>query len=109
MGHLARISEYGPYIVPIGEPGQPGARLNATKLAPLLIGTVAYFVNGIHPDPENVHKLTKDALFWKVRGGDKWTGGVYVPPRYSREQPRTEVFVWPHIDGATIFDREWAA
>jgi hypothetical protein len=108
MGHLARTPSSSSCIVAVGEPGHPGARLTAGKLTPLYIGTIAYFVNGIHPDPENVHKLVKDALFWKVVGGDKWTGGVYLPPRYSRIDPRTEVFVWPHIDGATVFDREWA-
>lgn len=109
MGQLARTPCTAPYIVIVGEPGHPGARLTATKATPLHIGTTAYFVNGTHPDPENVHKLAKDALFWKVKGGDKWTGGIYLPPRYSRTDPRTEVFVWPHIDGTAIFDREVAA
>ncbi len=87
---------------------RPGAKLMASKTEALHIGTVAYFVTGNHPDPENIHKLAKDALFYKVKGGDKWTGGIYTTPRYDPECPRTEVFVWPDRDGQgdTIFERE---
>jgi len=70
------------------------ATLIASKKRPLFIGTVATFVNGVHPDPENVHKLVKDALFHKVKGGDKWTGGVYDHPRYDKDEPGVEVLVW---------------
>lgn len=68
--------------------------LVANKDAPLRIATVAHFVNGTHPDPENVHKLVKDSLFHKAPGGDKHTGGLYAPPRYDKDLPRVEVMVW---------------
>lgn len=75
----------------------------ATKEKPLHIETRAFFFNGVHPDPENVHKGVKDALFWKPKakgskGGstglaDKYTGGNYFPPLYDKNAPRVEVFV----------------
>lgn len=76
------------------ESSEEKATLRADKLHPLFIGTVAYFRNGVHPDPENTHKLVKDALFHKVPGGDKWTGGVYEKPHYDKLHPRVEVCVW---------------
>lgn len=106
LGQLAQTPNPDEHVAIVGNPDQPGAKLMATKLTPLHIGTVAYFQNGKHPDPENVHKLVKDALFHKVKGGDKWTGGIYLPPLYDPEVPRTEVFVWKHVHGPTILDRE---
>lgn len=79
--------------------------LVATKERPVHIETNSFFVNGIHPDPENVHKGVKDALFYvakgksskdgkKVKGsGDKYTGGMYHPPAYDKENPRVEIFI----------------
>jgi hypothetical protein len=79
----------------IQEPvSEDGVHLMANKEAPLRVGTVAHFVNGTHPDPENVHKLVKDALFHKAPGGDKYTAGLYAEPRYDKELPRVEVLVW---------------
>lgn len=61
---------------------------------PIKITTHAYFVNGVHPDPENVHKGVKDALFYGGGGcGDKYTGGSYSPPLYDPENPRVTVIV----------------
>lgn len=65
---------------------------------PVYIRTAAFFRNGIHPDPENVHKGIKDALWWKPKGdrglGDKYTGGTYEPPMYDDDNPRVHVEVW---------------
>lgn len=58
------------------------------------VQTVAFFRNGTHADPENVHKLLKDSLFYKVKRGDKYTGGIYADPIYDKENPRVEVWVW---------------
>lgn len=70
--------------------------LEASKEKPIIVETVAYFENGTHPDPENVHKGVKDALFYGLRGkggGDKYTGGHYEPPLYDKENPRVVVTV----------------
>lgn len=56
--------------------------------------TESYFRNGTHPDPENVHKLVKDAMFYKKPLGDKYTGGFYLSPVYDKENPRVEVMAW---------------
>ena len=73
--------------------------LIATKDAPLHIATEAWFYNGVHPDPENMHKGIKDALFWAPKGtprngGDKYTGGAYLPPRYDKDNPRVKVWIY---------------
>lgn len=81
--------------------------LEASKDEPILIITKAFFFNGIHPDPENVHKGVKDALFWKPRGtnkgaGDKYTGGSYSSPLYDKENPRTLVSIFIPGEEETI-------
>lgn len=68
--------------------------LSANKDAPLIIGTVAVFQNGTHPDPENVHKLAKDAVFHRAKCGDKHTGGVYAPPLYDKDAPHLRLLAW---------------
>lgn len=74
----------------------------ATKDHPVKVRTVAFFKNGNHPDPENVNKGVRDALFYdeekKLRGGsgkgdDKYTGGSFEPPLYDKENPRVIVIV----------------
>lgn len=71
--------------------------LTATRERPVLILTQAYFENGTHPDPENVHKGIKDAIFYKAEGGDKYTGGTYWAPHYDKQNPRVVVTVeWDH-------------
>lgn len=72
--------------------------LVASREKPVIVETECFFVNGIHPDPENVHKGVKDALFWVKSGmgkgaGDKYTGGHYEPPQYDKLNPRTIVTV----------------
>jgi isopentenyl diphosphate isomerase/L-lactate dehydrogenase-like FMN-dependent dehydrogenase len=75
--------------------------LVATKDRPLMIRTVAYFKNGTHPDPENVHKGITDALFYREdkvkgktgKGNDKYTGGSFPPPLYDKDNPRVIVIV----------------
>lgn len=85
--------------------------LVATKDDPLVIETRAYFVNGVHPDPENVHKGIVDALFYdpdrkKKGSGDKYTGGVFHPPLYDKEEPRVIVAVRAtSFDGSPMFNR----
>lgn len=68
--------------------------LSASKGNEVFVGTVAVFANGTHPDPENVHKLVKDAMFHKQPGGDKYTGGIYAPPMYDKNDPHVRVLVW---------------
>lgn len=68
--------------------------LQASREKPVRITTRAFFKNGVHPDPENVHKGVKDALFYKAGGvGDKYTGGSYDPPLYDAERPRVEITI----------------
>jgi hypothetical protein len=71
--------------------------LAATRTRPLMVFTRCYFKNGVHADPENVHKGVKDALFYQKGGGtaDKYTGGGYLPPMYDAKNPRVEVVVRP--------------
>ena len=58
------------------------------------VETTAYFKNGVHSDPENVHKGLVDSLFYGTNGlGDKWTGGWFAAPLYDREKPRVEVTI----------------
>ena len=54
--------------------------LSASAEEPAYIQTAAFFRSGVHPDPENVHKGVKDALFYHAKGGDKWTAGRYEWP-----------------------------
>lgn len=75
--------------------------LKAVKDRPLMIRTVSYFKNGVHPDPGNVQKGVCDALFYKVnrqtgtigKGDDKYTGGSFPPPRYDKGNPRVIVII----------------
>jgi len=71
--------------------------LTAKADSPLIIGTRAFFRNGTHPDPENVHKGIVDALFYdprkERRGSDKHTGGTFQPPMYDAENPRVEITI----------------
>jgi hypothetical protein len=71
--------------------------LTASKEQPLSITTRAYFRNGVHPDPENVHKGVVDAMFYdprkERRGSDKYTGGCFQPPMYDPDNPRVEVWI----------------
>lgn len=93
--------------------------LKATKYAPLFFDTIAYFTNGVHCDPENVHKLVKDSLFYtppeegknkkKKRGSDKYTGGFYDDPLYDKDNPRVEITLYSLEEapllGAKIIER----
>ena len=65
----------------------------ATRAEPLAIHTRAFFRNGVHPDPENVHKAVADALMYKLKCADKYTSGGYASPLYDKENPRTEVVI----------------
>jgi hypothetical protein len=69
--------------------------LTAARNRPLMLFTRAYFSNGVHADPENVHKGIKDALFYTKGKGtaDKYTGGQYLPPMYDPDNPRVEVIL----------------
>jgi len=80
--------------------------LRSTKDRPLMIRTIAYFKDGIHPDPGNVQKGVCDALFYddqKVlgkktrKGDDKYTGGSFPPPRYDKENPRVVVIIEDYV------------
>lgn len=57
--------------------------------------SMAWFPDRRHCDPENVHKLAKDALFYKSGGGkDKVTSGWYGPPELDKEAPRVSLMGW---------------
>lgn len=69
--------------------------LSASAEAPLFFWSEAWFGSGRHCDPENTHKLCKDALFYLCPGPkDKHTGGAFAGPLYDLTNPRTEVRVW---------------
>src|SRR5690606_30196252 len=83
--------------------------LVATKDKQLIIKTVAYFKNGTHPDPENINKGVRDALFYDEsklnkrgrkstgKGNDKHTGGSFPPPKYDKSNPRVVVTVKDYV------------
>lgn len=94
------------------EAGAAGIKLplSATKERPLMIRTISYFKNGVHPDPGNVQKGVCDALFYDAekiarsklmgkkgkitgKGDDKYTGGSFPPPRYDKLNPRVVVII----------------
>lgn len=65
--------------------------LESSKDNPWFVFTIAFFHNGHHADPENIHKGIKDALFYKAKCGDKYTGGAYLPPLYVPNSPCVHV------------------
>lgn len=95
--NTARKKKYLDYKKHVQETCPFKLPFEATKQNPVIITTRAYFVNGTHPDPENVHKGMKDAIFYVAKGtkgsGDKYTGGHYSSPLYDAENPRVEVTV----------------
>lgn len=89
-------------------------QISATKDRPLVVVTEAYFLNGHHPDPENVRKAVCDAIFYRPRGrgrgtADKYCGGRFTPPLYDHDNPRVEVFLeapgfWPSLASPGLRD-----
>lgn len=104
-----QIIAYWQYMEDVRKAAKYSARmplpLESPKDQPLMIFTRCYFRDGRHPDPENVHKGIKDALFYKAKDGDKHTGGFYLPPLYDKENPRVDVFIRPKTedDGALVW------
>lgn len=92
--------------------------VKATSDHPLKFTTISYFSSKVHPDPENVHKGIKDALFWepkddmskfvrKMNGetkgtADKYTAGYYDAPLYDKENPRVEVIIEKISPGVSL-------
>lgn len=70
--------------------------LLATLAKTKFIYTCAFFEDGHHADPENVHKGIKDALFYG--SNDKYTWGVYLWPLYDKDNPRVEVEIFDGDD-----------
>lgn len=71
--------------------------LVASEDHPIFFYTEAWFCDGRHPDPENVGKLARDALFYHSppgSGKDKYTGGAHAGPLYDKLHPRTEIYAW---------------
>jgi len=93
------IINYWSYIEDVRKVAKMSARiplpLESPKDEPLMIFTRCYFRDGRHPDPENVHKGIKDALFYQAKDGDKHTGGFYLPPLYDKKNPRVDVYIRP--------------
>lgn len=71
--------------------------IEITAERPLHFHTRAFFVNGRHGDPENIHKAIVDAICYSEDGKqtkmDKHTGGSFTPPRYDKKNPRVEVVI----------------
>jgi hypothetical protein len=76
--------------------------LHATKEEPLYIVTEAFFESGVHADVSNVWEGVCDALCYVSpterklgvkKGSDKYVGGLFFAPAYSREEPRVQVMV----------------
>lgn len=101
---LIRYHEYCRKVRKCAEQAGVELPLFADKENQLVVKTIAYFENGVHPDPLNVNKGVGDALFYKEKsasknarkGNDKQTGGSYAPPRYDRQNPRCVVIVKPY-------------
>ena len=81
--------------------------LECSEENPLMINIIAYFPNRRHCDTGNVQKGICDALFYDEvgamtnknkkrrrtkKGDDKYTGGLFLPPRYSKT-PRAVVII----------------
>lgn len=98
-----RMLQYRAYAKTVREAAaKAGVKLplEASKTSPLYIEVWPYFKTGVHSDPGNVQKGCVDSLFYGAKGGDKWTGGAYPPPRYDEANPRLEVLVWQYEEGA---------
>lgn len=67
--------------------------LYAEEAYPVFLFTTCYFDTHQHCDPDNAHKGIKDALFYKAKGGDKYTYGAYDPPLYDRPNPRCIIYL----------------
>jgi len=73
--------------------------MKASKNEPVMIATLAYFANGIHPDPENVRKGIADSLFYAGKrgnkgSGDKYCAGKFLYPLYDAANPRVEIEIY---------------
>ena len=71
--------------------------LVATPENPIYIHTQAWYPSKVHCDPENTHKLAKDAIFYlapKGSRGDKYTAGSYEGPMYDSVNPRMIMHMW---------------
>jgi hypothetical protein len=79
--------------------------IEATEAEPVYLYTHAVYGRRRFPDPENVHKGIKDALFYqrrlaiRGRGDDRWTGGQYEAPAFA-ETP-ADVGTWVRLEWAT--------
>jgi hypothetical protein len=79
--------------------------IEAKEDAPVYLYTQAVFGRRQFPDPENVHKGIKDALFYakrgrgRGRGDDRWTGGQYEAPAFA-ETPE-DVGTWVRLEWAS--------
>jgi hypothetical protein len=79
--------------------------IEATEAEPVYLYTQAVYGRRRFPDPENVHKGIKDALFYqrrlaiRGRGDDRWTGGQYEAPAFA-ETP-ADVGTWVRLEWAT--------
>ena len=58
------------------------------------IRVACWYVNGVHPDGDNVLKAVIDALKGRAyKGDDRKLGGSFEPPLFDKENPRTVVEV----------------
>ena len=79
--------------------------LEATEDRPAYIYTQTVYKGRRFPDPENVHKGVKDALFYcklgrgRGRGDDRWTGGQYEAPAFA--DGVDDVGTWVSIEWGT--------
>jgi len=93
------ILKYWNYLAHVRDCAQSAGLIcpiESDKDDPLDVHVFPFFKNGVHPDPGNVEKGIKDALFYKAKTADKYTGGSYAPPRYDKENPRVVVVVRRH-------------
>jgi hypothetical protein len=106
--HAPRVKRYHAYCELVRVAAlQAGVALpvEATEAQPVYLYTQAVYRCRRFPDPENVHKGIKDALFYRRRragrghGDDRWTGGQYEAPAFA-ETP-ADVGTWVRLEWAT--------
>ena len=74
---------------------------------PCYMVVVAYFRTRVHQDTENICKGIRDALVYEGPGGgdDKWCCGFHTLPRYDKERPRAEAWLYGSEERAQFLEK----
>lgn len=106
-----RFADYADKVRQFAERAGVPLPLYADEENQIIVKTIAYFQNRVHPDSPNVNKGVCDALFYDPlakllgrrktgKGDDKHAGAIAPPPRYDKENPRVVVILKPYPEKA---------